>query len=62
MEDFLDTKEMATLLKVSKRTLESWRMLDEGPNYIKLGNSVRYRKSDIEMWIDANHHTTKEKK
>jgi len=36
----------------TQRTLETWRSLGKGPEYIRLaGRSVRYRKRDVESWI-----------
>lgn len=31
-----------------------WRYTGEGPRYAKLGASVRYRKRDLDEWIEAN--------
>ena len=52
MEEFMTTQELADYLKVKKQTLEVWRSknINKIP-YIKVGASVRYRKSDVEKWI-----------
>lgn len=31
----------------SIRTLQRWRMAGQGPAYLRIGNSVRYRLSDV---------------
>ena len=35
---------------LSPRTLERWRWLREGPEYLKIGGRVRYRLEDIEAY------------
>ena len=50
---FLDQIQLARRWKLSHRTLERWRWLGEGPNYVKLGKRVVYRLSDIEQF-EAN--------
>ena len=35
---------------LSPRTLERWRWLREGPEYMKIGGRVRYRLEDIEAY------------
>lgn len=40
-------RELAARWAVSEKTLERWRMLRSGPDYIKLGGLFRYRFEDI---------------
>jgi excisionase family DNA binding protein len=49
----LDVREVAQLLGVSKRTV--YRMLDDGeiPKPIKLRNATRWRRTDIELFVEA---------
>ena len=49
----LDATEVAQLLGISKRTV--YRLLDAGqiPKPIKLGNATRWRRSDIELFVEA---------
>jgi hypothetical protein len=42
--------EMAYLLGLSVRTLESLRLRGEGPPYLKLGRSVRYQRASGLGW------------
>ena len=48
----LTEAEAAALLKVSEKTLPSWRSNGKGPNYRKIGSSVRYKISDLKAYID----------
>ena len=38
---------------VSERTLQRWRLEEVGPKFLKLGRLVRYRKSDLDRWVDG---------
>lgn len=49
----LDTKDLAHMLKVSPRTIQTWRTTGEGPPFIRLArNSPRYRIEDVQKWLD----------
>ncbi len=60
----LTTAEVASLLRLAKRTLEEMRIASTGPNYIKstLGRRgvVRYRASDIIKWIERQSVRTEQ--
>lgn len=51
----LTEKEAAEYLSIPVKTLRHWRHrwahYGEGPKWVKLGRSVRYRASDIEAWL-----------
>jgi excisionase family DNA binding protein len=47
----LTQREAATLLHLSERTLERWRVAGDGLKFIRLGRSIRYRLADIEAFI-----------
>lgn len=42
--------ELANRWKLSPRTLERWRWLGQGPQYLKIGGRVIYRVVDIEEY------------
>jgi len=52
---FLNTQEVATLLGVNPATLKWWRVRAHraGPDFIKMGNLVRYSLADLMGWIDS---------
>lgn len=52
-EEVMDTRGAAAYLKLSKQRLEIWRSTGGGPKYIKNGRAVRYRKSDLDAFLDA---------
>jgi hypothetical protein len=41
---------------ISPRTLERWRWLHQGPQYLKIGGRVVYRLDDIEAFELARSH------
>ena len=47
---FLTQSELASRYRVSPRTLERWRWLKTGPNYIKLGGKVVCALDDVEAY------------
>jgi len=49
----LTESEAAALASLSVRTLQTWRVRGGGPQFAKLGGSVRYRRADIDAWINA---------
>jgi excisionase family DNA binding protein len=53
MERLMSTEEVAEVLGRPARTLRQWRYLNQGPRYLKVGATVRYRARDIEKWLEA---------
>ncbi len=53
-ERYLTDKEVAELIKVSRRTLQEYRNNGIIP-YIQLGGKILYRESDIERMLRENH-------
>ena len=47
---YMGTRELASLLGLSPRTLDRYRVSGGGPKYHKFGNRVRYARDDIEAW------------
>jgi predicted DNA-binding transcriptional regulator AlpA len=53
-DPLLDTEQSARYLGSSEPTLERWRRLNTGPDWVKLGGLVRYRKSALDRFIEEN--------
>ena len=49
-QELLTQAALAKRWKVSPRTLERWRWLGRGPQYMKVGGRVVYRLEDIEAY------------
>jgi len=58
MEELLDQKSAAKLLRLSVRTLERHRIAGTGPRFCRLGRLIRYRKSDLREWIECSLQTS----
>lgn len=55
---FLRTKEAATYLSLSARTLEKHRTYGTGPAYRKLGGRVVYAIDDLDAWTELGAVTS----
>lgn len=55
---FLRTKEAATFLSLSARTLEKHRTYGTGPAYRKLGGRVVYAIDDLQSWAERGAVTS----
>jgi excisionase family DNA binding protein len=53
VEPLLSTDEVSRVLVVPAGTLANWRWMGSGPPFLRIGRHVRYRRSDVEEWIDA---------
>jgi predicted DNA-binding transcriptional regulator AlpA len=45
-------EELALALQVTVTTLQTWRVQDQGPRYVKLGKGVFYRYADVRDWFE----------
>lgn len=52
--ELLTTKEAAQYLTIKAQTLEFWRCRGGGPQFIKIGRAVRYRKTDLDFFTEKN--------
>lgn len=51
--EILTTTEAAAYVRLSKPTMERFRLSGYGAPYVKLGGAVRYRKSDLDAWLES---------
>jgi excisionase family DNA binding protein len=54
MEDLLDDEKLSGILDVPVGTLANWRYQGKGPRFVKVGRHVRYRRSDVEAWLELH--------
>lgn len=59
MVGLLSEDELAVMIDVKPQTLQTWRVQKTGPDFVKLGKAVFYRRSDVEAWIASNVVVTK---
>ena len=56
--DLISPAELGEWLGKSTASLANWRYLGLGPKFVKLGpKAIRYRKSDVETWLEENTRT-----
>lgn len=53
LPELLTQEELCRFLGKSKAWAERGRWAGYGPAFIKVGRSVRYRKTDVLRWLDA---------
>lgn len=59
-EPLLTVEDVAEWLGKPVGTLYQWRATNRGPRGIKVGGHVRYRRSDVEAWLED--HTAAEER
>ncbi len=57
VEPLLSTDEVSRVLVIPAGTLANWRWMGTGPLFLRVGRHVRYRRTDVEAWIDAQVHS-----
>lgn len=50
--ELLCVDDLVDYLRVPRSTLYAWRSRGGGPPGIKVGRHVRYRRNDVEKWLD----------
>lgn len=52
MSNLISEHEVARILNIAPKTLQSWRQNGFGPKYLKLSNkTIRYKTEDIQNWL-----------
>jgi predicted DNA-binding transcriptional regulator AlpA len=45
--------DVARVTGMSVASVRRWRLLHQGPKYIKMGAAVRYKPEDISTWLES---------
>jgi predicted DNA-binding transcriptional regulator AlpA len=53
MESLLNEHDVARITGLSVASVRRWRLLRQGPKYLKIGAAVRYKADDIAAWLEA---------
>ena len=51
-EQLLSVDELCRWLNVSRATVYTWRHLESGPPAVKAGRLLRFRRRDVEAWLE----------
>jgi hypothetical protein len=52
-DDLLTIAEVAAIVRAPVATLRYWRHLGTGPHSFRVGRGVRYWRTDVTMWLEA---------
>ena len=53
LASLLNEHEVARITGLSVASVRRWRLLRQGPKYIKIGSAVRYKQEDVAAWLDS---------
>jgi len=53
LETLLKENDVARLTGLSVASVRRWRLLRQGPKYLKIGAAVRYKAEDIAAWLES---------
>jgi predicted DNA-binding transcriptional regulator AlpA len=53
--EIMKPADAAIYLRLSRSTLAKLRLYGTGPRYTKVGRAVRYRRADLDAWINARY-------
>lgn len=51
--EYLTAEQVAQMTGFSTKSLEAYRAKRQGPPFLKVGHSVRYRADDVRAWMEA---------
>jgi hypothetical protein len=53
--DLLTTADLARFIGgISPGTIANWRMTGRGPRFTRAGGKIRYRRGDVDSWLEAS--------
>lgn len=50
---YLTADQVAQMTGFSTKSLEAYRAKRQGPPFLKIGHSIRYRADDVRAWVEA---------
>lgn len=53
VEALWSPQDVSAYTGVPLNTVNKWRWHSKGPPFMHIGKYVRYRKADVEQWLDA---------
>jgi predicted DNA-binding transcriptional regulator AlpA len=49
----LNEHDVARITGLSVASVRRWRLIRQGPQYLKIGAAVRYRSEDLSVWLQS---------
>jgi predicted DNA-binding transcriptional regulator AlpA len=53
LDALLNEYDVAHITGLSVASVRRWRLLRQGPKYLKIGAAVRYKPEDITAWLES---------
>jgi predicted DNA-binding transcriptional regulator AlpA len=53
LQSLLNEYDIARITGLSVASVRRWRLVRQGPKYIKIGAAVRYKPEDISAWLES---------
>ena len=53
INNLLNEHDVARITGLSVASVRRWRLLRQGPKYLKIGAAVRYKPEDITAWLES---------
>lgn len=53
LESLLTEHDVARITSLSVASVRRWRLLRQGPKYLKIGAAVRYKPQDLSVWLES---------
>ncbi len=53
LESLLTEHDVARVTGLSVASVRRWRLLRQGPRYLKIGSAVRYTAHDLATWLES---------
>jgi predicted DNA-binding transcriptional regulator AlpA len=54
LETLLNEHDVARITGLSVASVRRWRLLRQGPKYLKIGAAVRYKPKDVLAWLSSH--------
>jgi predicted DNA-binding transcriptional regulator AlpA len=53
IDALLNEHDVARITGLSVASVRRWRLLQQGPKYIKINSAVRYKTEDVRTWLES---------
>ena len=53
LDALLNERDVARITGLFVASVRRWRLLRQGPKYLKIGAAVRYKPEDISAWLES---------
>jgi len=53
LQSLLNEHDVARITGMSLASVRRWRLLSQGPKFLKIGAAVRYKPEDIAAWLES---------